>query len=90
MKDYERKGYSQYGASMGRRSSGDLSGKISLTRVRLDQGGYDKGGAYWGTGTPLWCAEDPEGNIAYLRAATREAAKSKLISDHKCITSFYR
>ncbi len=90
MKNYERKGYSQYGASMGRRSSGELCGKISLQRVRLDSGGYDKGGAYWGTGTPLWYAEDQDGNNKYFRAPTREAAKDKLIKECKGITSFYR
>ncbi len=90
MKDYERKGYSQYGASMGRRSSGDLCGKIRMQRVVLDRGGYDKGGAYWGTGTPLWYAEDEDGNQEYLRASTREEAKTKLINKHKGITSFYR
>ena len=90
MKDFERKGYSQYGASMGRRSSGKLEGKVSLVRVRLDSGGYDKGGGYWGTGTPLWFAEDAEGNSTYFRSDSRESAKDKLIKEHSLITSFYR
>lgn len=42
----------QYGASMGRDSvplgSFDQSVPVRLRRVRLDAGGYDEGGAYWG------------------------------------------
>ncbi len=47
------KAYSQYGASMGRPSEA-LEGKVKLFQVRLDSGGYDNGGAYWGPGEPLW------------------------------------
>lgn len=64
-----------YGAPMGRREYGDPShaeGFIRVFRVRLDSGGYDEGGAYWGTGTPLWCAEEPRGEYrAFIRAASR-------------------
>jgi hypothetical protein len=28
--------------------------KLRLARLRLDQGGYDKGGAYWGGRKPGW------------------------------------
>jgi hypothetical protein len=44
----------QYGAPMGR-SSDHLSGlivepqeKVTLRRIRINSGGYDSGGAYWG------------------------------------------
>lgn len=30
------------------------TGKICRKRVRLDSGGYDMGGAYWGLGAPLY------------------------------------
>ena len=69
------KAYSQYGASMGRRGDDILEGKIHLTRVALDSGGYDPGGAYWGTPRTLWLAEDEEGRTMYFRAPDRAAAK---------------
>jgi hypothetical protein len=81
---YHRKGYSQYGASMGRRSDSVASfegaSKARLCRVPLDRGGYDPGGAYWGTPSNLWCAtaEGDEYQLEhYLRAPSREAAKAK-------------
>ena len=78
---YKRKGYTQYGAFMGRGSDckpEDLLGKVHLRRSYLDNGGYDKGGAYWGLGDPLFCAWNDEGNEVYFRASTREAAKKML------------
>lgn len=70
--------HSRYGAPLGRRSSPSLSGKVRLARVRLNQGGYDDGGAYWGPGEPLWRAEDGEGNERFLRAGDRGAAKAQI------------
>ena len=76
------KAYSIYGASMGRREIhvGDPVGKMHLQRVRLDRGGYDSGGAYWGTGMPLYRYEDEDaGNVqGYLRARNREDAKAQI------------
>lgn len=71
---------SQYGAPMGRRSDkpSDLNGrKVKLQRVRFVDGDYDAGGAYWGGGTPLFCAWDDEFTV-YLRANSREEAKRNL------------
>lgn len=68
---------SRYGAPMGR-ASDKVSGNVTLEQVRLDQGGYDSGGAYWGTGSPLWVAEDEDGNQEFLRASDRAAAVAKL------------
>lgn len=69
---------SRYGAPMGRRQSGyletDMPRAVRLYRVRLDSGGYDDGGAYWGIGAPLWCAEDDDGNRQFVRAGSRERA----------------
>ena len=45
------------GAAMGRPDhNGALQAKLHLARVRINQGGYDSGGAYWGTGQayPNW------------------------------------
>ena len=82
MLDFETKGYTQYGAQMGRKTDlpRDTTAKIHLQRVRLDSGGYDKGGAYWGIGAPLFCAwcnseDGVEVLTAYARAYDREHAK---------------
>ena len=84
MLDYERKGYSQYGAQMGRNATDpdgrlkfDTTAKLSLRKVPLNSGGYDPGGAYWGAGEPLWYAADGEGRFMYLRAPDRAKAKAQ-------------
>jgi hypothetical protein len=71
--------YSKYGASMGRDSDPleTITGKVHLERVRLDRGGYDNGGAYWGVGLPLWRVWNELGE-AFFRAPNRDAAKAKL------------
>lgn len=87
MFDFETKGHTKYGAQMGRTYAAecsvprDYSGKLHLRRVYLDSGGYDKGGAYWGHGTPLWCLwGDAENGVdvltSYVRASPRDAAKA--------------
>jgi hypothetical protein len=30
--------------------------KVSMRKIRLNQGGYDRTGAYWGIGSPLYVA----------------------------------
>lgn len=49
-----------WGAPMGRsnwRGDADAPYKFRVFRVRMVDGGYDNGGAYWGGGgTPLFCA----------------------------------
>lgn len=76
----------QYGASMGRPESYvsvDPAGRLRVYRVPLDRGGYDPGGAYWGTGAPLYCISgDGVGRIfstdttftRYVRAYSRAEA----------------
>jgi hypothetical protein len=87
MLDFETKGYTQYGAQMGRSYTAeysvpeDYSGKLHIRRVRLDSGGYDKGGAYWGHDAPLWCiwgdSEDGADVLtSYRRASSRDAVKA--------------
>lgn len=66
-----------YGAPMGRHSAPDLDttrGTVQLFKVKLDSGGYDDGGAYWGHGGPLYCARDRHGDIQTVRAGSREHA----------------
>lgn len=70
-------GFDKYGASMGRRvvkADGDLTG-CKLYKVRINAQGYDNGGAYWGTGVPLYCLTDANDNaIGFERATTRDKA----------------
>ena len=90
-KPFETRGCDKYGSSLGRYSRGpqELTGRCHLVRVRLDSGGYDKGGAYWGSGQPLFCAWDDEGNSYYCRAIDRENAKAVIHSQNQAVT-FYR
>jgi len=69
---------SKYGAPMGRRTGPfyiDTSEKVYLRRIRVNAGGYDDGGAYWGQGLPLYEALNDSGGFIF-RAADREAAKA--------------
>lgn len=66
-----------------------MKGRWRLQRIRLDGGGYDRGGAYWGLGPPLWHAEAPDGNSQHLRARDRTAAKLAILKDWPDAT-FYR
>lgn len=55
----------QYGAPMGRPAFGHgvaPTTAFTLRRIRLNNGGYDRGGAYWGVGAPLYwyCAYGSE------------------------------
>ena len=62
--------------------------KMSLTRVRLNNGGYDENGRYFGRDAPLW-AYDNGDSWGHLRAGTPAAAKAKLRA--QCpTTKFYR
>lgn len=70
---------SKYGAPMGRVSAPDLDTSphsVRLFAVRLDSGGYDDGGAYWGYGGAggLYCARDKDGSEQFTRAPSRESA----------------
>lgn len=76
----------RYGAPLGRRSATfanlDPAKRIQLFHVPLNGGGYDRGGAYWGLGAPLWCAMDHEGETAFFRARDRAAAKAHVVAEH--------
>lgn len=81
-----------YGAPMGRPSRFNLdtdAGPLYLRRVPINSGGYDRGGAYWGLGAPLFCAMDQHGATRYLRARNRDAAKRDLCADYDGVR-FYR
>lgn len=93
--------HSKYGAPIGRagltcivfatRACGE-DAKVKLARVRINQGGYDDGGAYWGIWEPLYYASfyDNDGDIneCFLRAHSREQAK-KILCNYEPL-KFYR
>ena len=74
---------SKYGAPMGRSHYGKaeecLPNSVYLYQVPLCSGGYDNGGAYWGIGGTLYCAEDVEGEYrGFTRASSRNEAMELL------------
>jgi len=76
---------SKYGAPMGRYTTRrtDLPTepvRLSLQRVRLNQGGYDSGGAYWGIGQPLYVATDFEDVQLFVRGHSRDDAKRNVLA----------
>jgi hypothetical protein len=82
----------QYGAPMGRVSRIlDIdAGRVYLSRVYLNSGGYDADGAYWGIGAPLWRAMDQDGREYFLRAKSRDTAKDILREEFGADIRFYR
>lgn len=53
--------------------------KVTLRRVRLDSGGYDSQGAYYGIGEPLYWAATDDGELdRTFRADDREHAKAQI------------
>ena len=82
------------GAPMGRASPGAPHSpapvKASLRRIRLNLGGYDSGGAYWGLGQPLyWAGSDCGAVDMFFRAPDRAAAKATVLERHPG-ARFYR
>ncbi len=66
---------SRYGAPMGRHThAAPFAGRIRARRVRLDRGGYDPGGAYWGLGMPLYYVYGADDGEHYVRARSNAQA----------------
>ena len=73
--------------------------KFILRRVKLNNGGYDSTGCYWGSGSPLYWAQSekefdfgkqyPESFENHFRAADREHAK-ELIKKEIPNATFYK
>lgn len=63
---------SKYGAPMGRSEYGiPMEGELcGCHRIPIDSGGYDSGGAYWGTGRPLFRVTFADG-ARFFRASNR-------------------
>lgn len=69
------------GAALGRpsihKADREAPIKLYLRKVRLDSGGYDPNGTYFGIGAPLYWVSDSEGTVDYmLRAIRRSDAKA--------------
>jgi hypothetical protein len=78
---------------MGRRTFCDNdTAKCHLFRVRMVDGDYDDGGAYWGgpPSEPLWCVRDKRGGdvLLFYRARNREAALALVREEYPELT-FY-
>ncbi len=78
---------SSFGAPMGRAEQREgVPERLHLQHVRFVDGAYDTGGAYWGGGTPLWCAFSPVDTQnewlirVFVRAPNREAAKVAVLA----------
>lgn len=79
------------GAAMGRGAvTGTPVGKLYLRKIRLDSGGYDPNGTYFGWGSPLYWYADADGNVdAMLRADSREGAKQQIREQYPTV-QFHR
>jgi hypothetical protein len=91
MHDYQHKGYTEYGARMGRGSDLrlDTEDMCMIRQVPIDSQGYDPGGAYWGTPSNLYCVESLDsGEIHYLRSGSIDLAKAEFpnASWEDCLT----
>lgn len=86
------KAYSERGADMGRPTfmpeAPSQPLKLHLERVSIDSGGYDRGGAYWGLGDPLYVAHAENVQVFY-RTKSRAEAKAVVKLDIPSAT-FYR
>lgn len=70
---------SKFGAPMGRMNVTDNpTATVTLFRVRMVDGDYDAGGAYWGGGTPLYAAIG-EGFQFYVRAENLDSARMQIL-----------
>jgi hypothetical protein len=67
-----------------------IKAKFTLQRVRLNKGGYNSRGHYYGHGQPLYWYMSEDGKYdGYVRALTRVAAKQKLRADYGPAIRFY-
>ncbi len=80
------------GAAMGRgeiTGDPDYDGKLVLRRIRLNSGGYDSNGTYFGFGQPLYWFASDDGTIdGMIRANSRTHAK-QLVKDKYKDARFY-
>lgn len=86
---------SEYGCAMGRRNTieePEALIKFHLRRMKLyDYGCYDEGGAYWGSGDPMYYAygDGPKFvNEMFIRAKDRQDAKNQVLAEFEHATFF--
>jgi len=81
------------GAAMGRGTwagPADFSGRITLRRVHLDNGGYDTNGTYFGHGDPLYWYASDDGEIdGMLRAAPAYDTKKSRADARRQVLEMY-
>lgn len=67
------------GAAMGRLSdhSPGFAGQLHLRRVRLNQGGYDSHGTYFGTGSPLYWVASECGAVDFMMRCSGDRASAR-------------
>lgn len=90
MSDYGRHdpkgwcGNPKLGAALGRptvRGPVEYAGRLTLRRTRLNNGGYDRNGTYFGTGDPLYWYADDDGEIdGMIRAKNRADARTAVLA----------
>lgn len=75
------------GSNMGRRTVCENTElPLLLQKVRLYDGCYDKGGAYWGGPNNLYCAFNTEGTFRmFTRAENRHKAKAAIVAAVKSV-----
>jgi hypothetical protein len=63
------------------RATSAMTRRFEVTRVRLDSGGYDSGGRYYGSGPPLFHVYDKETEKEEtVRAADAKSARQKVMT----------
>lgn len=64
--------------------------KYYLRRIRINRQGYDRTGAYWGIGWPLYeYVSEDERKQGELRAMSRESAKDTVVSEVDATAAFF-
>jgi len=58
-----------------------FDGKVYVYRAEMVDGDYDRGGAYWGGGTPLYAAQDFDGEYFETYRAKSAAEVCKLLTE---------
>ncbi len=86
---------SKYGAPHGRcnnKGDPDTKQRFYLIKVRVNSGGYDSGGAYWGycsLGERVYRYLSEEGDIeGFVWAKSRALAKAEMLEDYPDATFF--
>lgn len=82
------------GAALGRPTIQEapltFNGKLYVRHVRLDSGGYDRNGTYFGHGKPLYWIADADGTVDYMVRADDHAGAKKLALAHYPLAHFHR